>query len=35
MIMLSMIGLLVIGAIIGFGIFYLTQNVTLKNNKKR
>jgi hypothetical protein len=35
MMMLSIIGLIVVGAIIGLGVYFLIQNVTLKRNRRK
>jgi hypothetical protein len=35
MMMLSIIGLIVVGAIVGLGVYFLIQNVTLKRNKRK
>ena len=33
--MLSIIGLIVVGAIVGLGVYFLIQNVTLKRNRRK
>ena len=35
MMMLSIIGLIVVGAIIGLGVYFLIQNVTIKRNGRK
>ena len=35
MMMLSIIGLLVVGGLIGAGVYYLITNVTIKKGKRR
>jgi hypothetical protein len=35
MMMLSIIGLIVVGAIVGLGVYFLIQNVTLKRNRRK
>ena len=35
MVILSTLGALVIGAVLGFGVLYLLQNVTLKKGKRK
>jgi NhaP-type Na+/H+ or K+/H+ antiporter len=35
MMMLSIIGLIIVGAVIGLGVYFLIQNVTLKRNKRK
>jgi hypothetical protein len=35
MMMLSIIGLIVVGAIVGLGVYFLIQNVTLKMNRRK
>jgi hypothetical protein len=35
MMMLSIIGLIVVGAIVGLGVYFLIQNVTIKRNRRK
>lgn len=35
MMMLSIIGLIVVGAIVSLGVYFLIQNVTIKRNRRK
>jgi hypothetical protein len=35
MMMLSIIGLIVVGVIVGLGVYFLIQNVTFKRNRRK